>query len=228
MKHAYALLPQDSAFAVTVDGKTLMTPGKQALLVPTQALAEAVMAEWSQHGKFSAARMPLTSMAYTALDQIGSQKSLIVESLMAYVDTDTLAYRSSGSDKLAQQQKKQWDPVLDWAGKRIGGKWNVTAGLMPIDQPEALHNAVRAYLNGLDSMRMAVMCFLSASFSSLVLAMAVMEKHMDAEAAFYLSRLEEESQAEAWGRDADADKRAERLKGEIISSARFLDLLNPA
>lgn len=228
MQSDYAVAPHGPAFAVTLNGAALLTPEKHPLLLPTRALAEAIAQEWRQHGKFSMAKMPLTGTAYTALDRIDSQKELIIEALMTYVDTDTLAYRSTGSDTLALQQKKQWDPVLGWAGGRLGATWNVTAGLMPIDQPEALHASLRSYLGGLDSMRLSAMCLLAGGFSSLALAVAVLEKHVEAAEAFRLSRLEEESQAQAWGRDAEADKRAERLKGEIISSAHFLDLLNPA
>ena len=63
---------------------------------------------------------------------------------------------------------------------------------------------------------------------ALALALAVLETHVDAAEAFRLSRLEEESQAEAWGRDADSDGRAARLKGGIMAAARLLGLLNAA
>ena len=81
------------------------------LAVPTKALADAIEAEWQAHQKFSPQKMPLTTLAYTAIDRIEvGSKEPIVETLMVYVDTDTLSYRATGSDKLAAAQKQQWDP----------------------------------------------------------------------------------------------------------------------
>lgn len=223
----YAAAPKDHAFAVTKSGEPLLTPQKLPMLVPTKALAEAMAEEWREHGKFAAGKMPLTTLAQTAIDRIEEQRELIVESLLTYVDTDALVYRSSSSQNLLKKQEAQWDPVLDWTAATLGAKWEVTSGVMPVDQSEALHEAIRKYLTGLDSMRLAAVCMLSATYSSVALAIAVAEKHLTAENSFQLSRLEEEAQAETWGRDFEADKRAARMQEEISAAGRFLDLLGP-
>jgi len=225
MASTYSAAAQDSDFAVGVGGKPLFTPEKNPLHVPAKALAEAISAEWQANGKYNAGKMPLTALAYTAIDRIGSQKDAIVEVLMVYIDTDTLSYRAGASEKLAKQQKELWGPILDWAGQTLGVTWAVTSGVMPLDQSPALHKAIEKYLGSLSAMQLSATCVLSSGFSSLVLALAVLEDHLSAEEAFHLSRLEEESQAEAWGRDKEADVRAERLKSEILDAERFLDLL---
>lgn len=209
----------------TADGAPLQTPGRQPLIVPTQALADAIAAEWKGQAKYNAARMPLTSLAYTAIDRIAPRKNEIIDVLLAYVDTDTLSYRATGSEKLARQQNEQWNPILDWAKQTYGATWNVTSGVMPLDQPGALHEALAKRLKELTPMQLAACSMLASGFSSLVLMLAVLDKHLAAEKAFALSRLEEESQAEAWGRDEEADARAARLKAEILSTAQFLGLL---
>jgi len=207
------------------DNVPALTPQKHPFAVPTKALAEAIANEWQAGAKYSVAKMPLTALAYTAIDQIAGQKDTIVEVLMAYIDTDTLSYRATGSEALATQQLEQWNPILAWAGKRFGATWQVTTGVMPLEQPQALHQAVQKYLQKLNEMQLAACCVLGSCLSSLVLAVAVLEKHVNAVEAFRLSRLEEEAQAAAWGRDSEADQRAERLKREIVSAAEFLGLL---
>lgn len=226
MTPAYRVIRKDASFTVSANGSPLLTPGRKPLSVPSQALADAIHAEWRESkGRFSASVMPLTSLAYTAIDRIEGQKDAIIEVLLAYVDTDTLSYRSGGSDKLAQSQNKQWNPILDWARKTLGATWNVTSGVMPLDQPEDLRGAVARRLSALDSMQLSACCLLASGFSSLALMLAVVEGHIDAEEGFRLSRLEEDSQAEAWGVDDEAAARAQRLKGEILAAARFLRLL---
>ncbi len=199
------------------------TPAKKPFVLPTQALKDAIEKEWASGKKFSPTAMPLTALAYTAIDQL-DEKENIVEVLLAYVDTDTLSYRSS-NQKLLERQKKEWDPVLAWAGSTFNALWQTTTGVMPLEQPEALHAAIRKYLLTLDTMRLAACCTLASGYSSLVLAIAVLQKQLPAARAYELSRLEEEAQAEQWGRDAEADERSRRMQAEIVETGQFLRLL---
>jgi chaperone required for assembly of F1-ATPase len=228
MNNAYAAIPQDQAFAVTVKGKPLLTPKKKPLIVPTQALADAIITEWQVHQKFLISQMPMTALSYTAIDSISGQEEAIIEALMAYVDTDTLSYRATASEALSKRQQDEWDPILSWMSKRFGAIWQVTTGIMPLAQPDAMHQSVREYLSKLDSMQLSATCVMASVFSSLVLAIAVLEKEFDPERAFYLSRLEEEVQAEAWGRDEEAEQRKQRIQAEILGIGRFLYLLKQA
>lgn len=224
----FTAAPQLSGFAVIVKGKPMLTPGKNPLIVPTHALAEALATEWQVHQKFMAGQMKLTALAYTAIDRVAGQEENIAEVLLAYADTDTLSYRSSTSEALAKEQRDLWDPILVWAGARFSAIWQTTAGVMPVEQPEALHQRLREYFMTVDAMRLSAACVLSSVFSSLVLTLAVLEKHLPADRAFDLSRLEEEAQARQWGRDEEAGARTERVKAEILAVSRFLRLLEPS
>lgn len=209
---------------VAVTGKGLMTPAKQELRVPTQALADAIEAEWAAHKKYVAAAMPLTALACTAIDRIAPQREAIIEALMAYVDTDTLSYRAT-NEALAARQTQEWDPVVSGMSKRFGGIWQTTAGIGSLAQPEAIHDGIRAWLAGLCAMRLSAVSVLASLFSSLVLAIAVAEGELDAGRAFALSRLEEEFQADRWGRDDEAHERSMKMQAETVAAARFLRLL---
>lgn len=210
---------------IEINGKPINTPAKYPLAVPTRALAEAIETEWAANKKFVASQMPLTALACTAIDRIEPQKDAVVEALMTYIDTDTLSYRSTGSKILADRQSEQWDPLLSWMSKRFGAIWQVTTGIMPLEQPQDMHEGIRTLLAGKNAMELSALSVMASVFSSLVLALAVLEKQVDAKRAFELSRLEEESQAEAWGRDEEAEERAARMQAEIIACARFLRLL---
>ena len=60
-----------------------------------------------------------------------------------------------------------------------------------------------------------------------VLALALAEGRLSATGAFALSRLDETFQAEAWGRDAEAEACAVRLADELSAIERFLRLSRP-
>jgi chaperone required for assembly of F1-ATPase len=203
---------------------SLKTPAKKNLAVPTQALADAIAAEWQNKKAFNAATMPLTALAYTAIDRIDGQHENIVEVMLAYVDTDTICYRAS-AEALLERQKKQWDPLLAWAGNKFNALWKTASGVMPLEQPPVLHAALKDYLGKLDDMQLAAISVLASLYSSLVLAIAVFEKRLLATDAFALSRLEETYQAEQWGEDEEVVKRQENILREIKDIAKFLDLL---
>ena len=206
------------------------TPAKNQFFLPNSAknssLAEAIEAEWASGKKYTPLNMPLTALAYTAIDKIAGNKAQIVEVLLVYVDSDTLVYRAMGSEALAKEQEEIWGEVLKWAGNRFDVAWQTTSGVMPVEQSPLLHKTIARYLNSLNEWQLSAFCVLSSLFSSLVLAIAVVEGYLSAAQAFDISRLEEESQATKWGelggRDADADARAAKIKIEILDAEKFL------
>src|SRR5438094_775531 len=81
MKRVYAAVdvrPVDRGWSVALDGKPMRTPGKNELILPSQALAAAIAAEWdSQRDEIRPATMPLTRLAATAIDRTAAQRDLI-------------------------------------------------------------------------------------------------------------------------------------------------------
>lgn len=200
------------------------TPAKNAFTLPTEALKNAIMQEWEGQPKFVSAKMPLTSLAYTAIDRIAPQMEAVVEALLVYADTDTLCYRAPEAE-IAARQKTQWDVVVGWSSLLLGTKWSVVEGIMPLDQPPKIHEALHAYLVKKNAFELAAFSVLAGGFSSLVLAQAVIEKHLSAAEAYELSRLEENYSAEKWGRDDEAETRSGRIKEEMLAAGRFLKFL---
>jgi len=201
------------------------TPANNNFVLPSKSLADSIALEWKSGKKYSPSNMPLTALAYTAIDKIAANKDDIVEVLMVYVDSDTLTYRASASESLAKKQDELWGAVLKWADSRFDVSWQTTNGVMPIDQSPALHTAIKRYLKSLDEWQLAAFCILASGYSSLVLAIAVCERNLSPEEAFTLSRLEEEMQAEQWGRDSESESRALKMKAEIVAAGQFLHLL---
>ena len=207
------------------DAVPRMTPAKRSFDLPTQALARAVAEEWIGKRSFNPATMPLTALAYTAIDRVSENREAIIEVLLAYVDTDTLCYRSINNEALQTRQKARWDPILAWSGNQFSALWQTTSGVMPIVQSDALHGAIKGYLLKLSDMQLAGVSLLASLLSSLVLALAVFENRLSLKEAFALSRLEEQFQAEEWGEDSEAKRREEVIFKEVRGVASFLNLL---
>ena len=204
------------------------TPAKKLFALPTLALEKAIDAEWVASQKFTPSAMPLTSLAYTSIDRIAGQERGVVESLLVYIDTDALCYRSLDSQLLADKQEAEWGEVLAWVQQRFDVHMEVTRGVMPIEQPEMLTHAFDKYLSAQSAFRLTAAALLASFYNSVCLTIAVLEKHIGASDAFMLSRLEENHQIEQWGEDEDAAKRVAQMAKEIAAIERFLKLLDAA
>lgn len=219
--------PEEEAFGVQLDNRPIRTPAKNRLALPTKALAEAVAAEWdAQEDKIEPASMPLTRLAYTALDQIEAQREAAVEAVLAFAETELLCYRVEEPAELAARQRTHWQPVLDWARLHFDAPLQVTYGIMPRPQPAEALSALRQPVDALDGFRLTALQVLVHAAHSLVLPLALLEGQINAQRVWELSTLEEAYQIEQWGEDAEARQRREALQRDILAAGRFVPLLS--
>jgi chaperone required for assembly of F1-ATPase len=195
----------DGGFTVRLDGRPVKTPAKAALVVPTQAMAKAIAAEWdAQTGEVKPATMPVTRAANSAIDKIIPQRDEVVEIIAAYGGSDLLCYRALGPAALIARQAAGWDPVLDWADTVLGARLVVTAGVMHVEQPYDALKRLTARVAGMTEFQLAGLHDLVAISGSLVLALAVTERRLSEGEAWALSRVDEAWQIEQWGADEEA------------------------
>ena len=87
---------QGDGFAVLLDGRGVKTPAKTSLIVPSEALAQAIATEWdAQDDKIVPETMPMTRSANAALDKVTPQFNEVASLLAAYGETDLLCYRAA-------------------------------------------------------------------------------------------------------------------------------------
>jgi chaperone required for assembly of F1-ATPase len=213
-------------FGVTLDGKPVRTPAKHPLTVPTRALAEAIAEEWQvQSETVDPKRLPLTRVASIALDLVAPRREAVVTEIVKYAGTDLVCYRAEQPADLAARQHAAWQPLIDWAAQTFAAPLTVTAGILPVSQPptslKAFETAVVAY----DSHRLAALHLATAACGSLVVALALIEGRLDAEAAFAAAELDESYEIERWGEDAEQTRRRRGLREDIALAARFVTLL---
>lgn len=219
---------QPGGWEVTLDGKPLHTPGKLPLLLPTEALARAVAEEWAAQGDVIAPlTMPLTRAVNAAVERVAPQPGPVVAMLAEYGRADLLCYRAEGQQGLAVRQAAAWDPLLDWAADLAGTRLATTGGIVHVVQPAQALAALQARVAALDAFALTALHDLVTLPGSLVLGLAVLAGRIDADEAHRLSRLDEEFQAEQWGRDAEADAAAEARRDAMRVAERLFRLSRP-
>lgn len=216
----------EGGFHVCLDGKPVRTPAKAPMLLPTQALAQAIADEWeAQDDKIIPDSMPQMTLAATAIDRVIPNAGAVAEEAAGYAGSDLLCYRADGPEDLVARQVEGWDPVLDWAQSRYDVRFAVTAGLMPVDQPAETVERFQAVAKAVDPFALTALHVLTSAFGSFILALAVLEEERSPADAFALSRIDETHQEELWGIDEEAAARKDRLSREVEQAKRYLDLL---
>jgi chaperone required for assembly of F1-ATPase len=213
-------------FGVALDGKPVSTPAKRPLTVPTPALAEAVAEEWlAQTETVDPKRLPLTRLASIALDMVAPRREAVVAEVAKYAGTDLVCYRAQQPSELAERQHAAWQPLIDWATLRFDAPLTVTASILPVAQPAASLKALESAIAAYDTHRLAALHLAAGACGSLLVALALIEGRIDAEAAFAAAELDQSYQIERWGEDAEQARRRAGLKQDIALAARFVSLL---
>jgi chaperone required for assembly of F1-ATPase len=216
----------DDGFTITLDGRPVHTPMKNVLVVPTKALAQAIAAEWdAQEEAINPETMPLTRAANSAQEKVAPQVDAVRAMLAEYGDTDLICYRAEGPDALVGRQEEAWDPLLDWVADRFRARLIPVAGVMYHQQaPEAVERLGKA-LDEMDPFRLTGVHDLITISGSLVIGLAVAHRHIAAEDAWPLTRIDETWQEEQWGQDDEAKEAASRKRTDFLRAERLLDLL---
>jgi len=183
----------EGGWIVQLDGRTLKTPGKIILLVPTEKAAGLIALEWdAQTDYIRPELMPVTRLLNVAVEQTPDNRDALVAEARKYAGTDVLCYREGDA-------------------------------LIAIEQDEAALEAVADYARSLDNMHLTLFVHFVAVFGSAVLAMAVLKGHLTGEAAFDLSRLDELWQIRYWGEDEEARERIDGIRTEINALCKLLE-----
>lgn len=215
----------DGGFAVELDGRSVKTPAKNALILPTRAMAQAVAAEWqAQDGTINPATMPVTKTANAALDKVMAQHAEVADMLAAYGDSDLLCYRAETPAELVDRQAAIWDPMLDWAEQVLGARLATRQGIMHKPQSSDAIATLTAQVHALDPFELAAFHDLVSLSGSLILGFAATKDARTPDALWDISRLDEEYQAERWGRDEEADALAATKKESYLHAKRMFDL----
>ncbi|MBE0453720.1 ATP12 family chaperone protein [Roseovarius autotrophicus] len=210
---------------VHLDGRSVRTPAKAELLVPTRALAEAIAAEWgAQEGVIQPARMPLTRAANVTIDRMEQQRDAVAAMLAEYGGSDLLCYRAEGPSELVARQMAAWDPLLDWTESVFSIRLRVSRGVMPVKQEAAALERLHEEVKLLDNWALTAFHDLVNLSGSLIIGFAALRRQADADTLWQISRIDETWQEEQWGKDDEVSEAAERKQSDFLNAMRFHDL----
>ncbi|MEM9437423.1 MAG: ATP12 family protein [Pseudomonadota bacterium] len=219
-----AVIEKEAGFAVALDGREVKTPLKNALIVPTRAMADAIAAEWdAQEEKIDPFSMPATRAANSAIEKITPQREAVIDALAEYGASDLICYRAEAPRELVARQVEAWDPLLTWAREALGAELKTVTGVMFAAQPAEALAALRAPLEAADAFELAGLHDLIMLSSSLVIGLKAREVG-DPAPLWTASRVDETYQADEWGYDEEAMEAAQEKATAFAAAHRFYQL----
>ncbi|NVE94779.1 ATP12 family chaperone protein [Altererythrobacter lutimaris] len=218
----------NGGWQVMLDDRGLKTVGGKAQIVPTKPLAEALAREWDEQGEdIDVKRFRLRDTADYAIEHVAAKPDEVITKLLGYVETDTLCYRADPEDALFQRQLDEWEPILENFEAREGLKLVRVSGIVHREQPQDTLAKLRAKLEMRDPFPLAGLELLASLAASLIVALEISQPESDPEMLWRAASLEEEWQAELWGRDAQAEERRAERRIAFLGAADWLKLLEP-
>lgn len=213
-------------YSVQLDGRNVKTPSGDVLAVPVKPLADIISDEWQAQEKYiKPSTMPMMQFVSTWKDRVIPNRDDFITGLLRYAETDLVCYRADDPDELITLQIEKWQPLLDWAREEIGADFKVTTGIIPVEQPQESIDSFAGAVKELNDAELTSLSVATDACGSIIIALALVKEHIDSEAAYELSQLDELYQASLWGEDYEAIDRRKALKKDIESAALFLRLI---
>lgn len=218
------MVPEEEGFALRLDGKRAMTPGRNPIMVPEARLAEAIAAEWSGQGdQINPASMPATRLANSAIDGVASRKQEVRDTILAYAGTDLLYYRAGEPEGLVARQAEHWDPILAWAEQAYVVRFVLAEGVMHVAQPERTLERIQAELSKQeDPFRLAALSLATTLTGSALIALALSAGVIGVDQAWEAAHVDEDWNISQWGADAEATERRQRRFADFRAAALVL------
>lgn len=218
---------EGSKYGINLDGKALRTPARNILLLPTEALANAVAAEWSAQTDYILLQsMPLTRLANVAADAGTESSHALLEGIALYAAHDLTCYLAMEPEGLVQAQEITWGPLREWAESALGARLVAVRGVMPVAQDSKSLEAIRAALEPYDAFALTALYNLTSLSGSVVIALAIAKGRLPPEEAFEAAALDERFQEQIWGEDEEALARMRARRHDFLGAAHFLSLLH--
>ena len=214
-----------AGFGVALDGRQVKTPGGREFRVPSRALAKLCAREWAaQRDRIAPASMPLTGLAYAALDTVPARRAELAAHIAKYGETDLVCHRVDTPASLVRRQSGAWDPILAWADAGFGLRPPIVAGIIANPSAETVEG-LRAHAAALDDFRLFALAQATSIAGSAMIGLALVHGLLDAAQAFAAATIDEHFSLETWGEDAEARARLAKVQQDLDTIGRFIAAL---
>lgn len=224
--------PEGGLFAVTLDGRPMLTPAKARLALPTRAAAEDVAAEWrAQTAEIDPTTMPMTRILNAALDGVAAHQEAVAAEIVKYAATDLICYRAEAPESLVRAQAEAWDPILAFAAADMNARFLCSEGIVHVVQPASALTAVAEKIKRITDIgagapiALACLDVMTTLTGSALIALARVSGALSLDEAWRAAHVDEDFQMRLWGVDSEAMARRAQRFAEMTAADRLWRLV---
>lgn len=218
--------PAEGGFAVTLDDRPTKTPGGVPMVVPSEALAQAIATEWGGQGDLiDPETMPMLRLVNSALESGEQRAPAFRDEIVKYAGSDLLLYRADTPRELVAEQERVWDAALVKLARHFGVSFQPTIGIVHQPQPEATLLQLAAAVADEALLPLAALVSITGITGSGLLALALRHHLMTAEEVWIAAHVDEDYNIRLWGEVAEATERRARRRREFDAAVTLLGML---
>ena len=149
-----------------------------------------------------------------------NKKKTIFESILNFIDTDTVCFRDKGKPELLELQKKRWDSYLYFCKKYFYLDFHINHSIFLKKQKRDIHNKIKKILDKMTNYHLTTFYFLVKITNSIIISLNILFNDTEAGLAWKDSNLEYEYNKSIWGEDS------ELKKNFLLKKSFFTDIIN--
>jgi chaperone required for assembly of F1-ATPase len=219
----------NGAFEVRLDGRTVKSPGRKAVRVPSKALAERMAGEWRAQKEFvRPTSMPVTRLVNTALEAGPELAPKLRDELVRYTGNDLLCYRADQPEALVVRQTEIWGRALGEMERRYDVRFEVITGILHRPQPAPTLEKMAELGGRFGPFGLIALNSIAALTGSGVLAFGLAEGLLAPDFGWTAAHVDEDFNISRWGEDHEARVRREQRRAEYDAALVMLSDVGPS
>ena len=181
----------DKGWFLTFGDEIYLTKNGNKVCVPNENLIEILKLEFKNYNILQYSKFSLTKILINYADKLPHEKSIFVDELIKYLETDLLFYRVSSPRNLSISQGKKWDKIIHIFDSVFQTSWNLSTNIMPLKQDPDSIQKIKDYLSSLDILNLHILTYLLKVTGSCIVTVLCNIKKLDAMEAWETINLEE-------------------------------------
>ena len=212
----------DKGWFLTFGDEIYLTKNGNKVCVPNENLIEILKLEFKNYNILQYSKFSLTKILINYADKLPHEKSIFVDELIKYLETDLLFYRVSSPRNLSVSQGKKWDKIIHIFDSVFQTSWNLSTNIMPLKQDPDSIQKIKDYLSSLDLLNLHILTYLLKVTGSCIVTVLCNIKKLDAMEAWETINLEE-----LWyNKIYNDNEKKEELDSQMAEVDFYIKLLN--
>lgn len=155
-----------------------------------------------------------------------NKKKYISESILNFIDTDTVCFRDKDKPELLKLQKKRWDNYLYFCKKHFYLDFHINYSIFLRKQKINIHSKIKEILNKMTNYHLTTFYFLVKTTNSIIISLNILFSDTDAGLAWKDSNLEYEYNKSVWGEDSESKKNFLLKKSFFTDIIKFISFFD--